>query len=409
MFCIKCKVEIPDNSIFCNICGKKQVSTARKKQRRAHGSGSIKKLSGNRSKPYAAFYSINGEQKFLGSFVSEKEASLFLQNFNAERYSDKSKWSVNQFYQLWLSSEHYSKLSKSAHQSYAAAWNRLRSIENLKMATIKTSDIQYIIDTAVKTKRYKTRTEEEIKAMKPSDREKYLAAVAKPDEPLGYDGKKDIKELAGFLCVLAMKDDVINKNYAELVTIASDTNKTEKRILTEDEVRKIFDNDDLLSAKITLIYLYTGFRARELLSLKKSNTDLNKRTLISGSKTEAGQNRVVPIHKDIYKYIEYFYNLAPNCPFLITNKGKAINYEYYTRKMLFPLFDQLSIPYEDEDGNKTLTLHSTRHYFTNNAIESHVKPEALQKIVGHKKYETTVNKYGKNLSTDFLAEEMDKI
>ncbi len=66
------------------------------------------------------------------------------------------------------------------------------------MRNLKTGDYQHIVDTAVKKKRYKIRTPEEIKKMTPKEKERYRQLISQPDEPLGYDGKKDIKELAGF-------------------------------------------------------------------------------------------------------------------------------------------------------------------------------------------------------------------
>ena len=43
MNCIKCGVELSDNSVFCNICGKKQLREKRKKAR-GNGQGSVFKL-----------------------------------------------------------------------------------------------------------------------------------------------------------------------------------------------------------------------------------------------------------------------------------------------------------------------------------------------------------------------------
>ena len=54
MICKKCKAAIPDGSLFCNYCGKKQTSTVRKSRthKRATGTGTITKDSRNKTRPY---------------------------------------------------------------------------------------------------------------------------------------------------------------------------------------------------------------------------------------------------------------------------------------------------------------------------------------------------------------------
>lgn len=56
-----------------------------------------------------------------------------------------------------------------------------------------------------------------------------------------------------------------------------------------------------------MIYIYTGFRFNELLSIKISNIDLNEGILVGGIKTKAGKNRKVPIHSKILPLIKKHY------------------------------------------------------------------------------------------------------
>lgn len=44
MKCCSCSREIPENSLYCNWCGKKQVKTKKRRRKRADGFGSVWKL-----------------------------------------------------------------------------------------------------------------------------------------------------------------------------------------------------------------------------------------------------------------------------------------------------------------------------------------------------------------------------
>ena len=58
-------------------------------------------------------------------------------------------------------------------------------------------------------------------------------------------------------------------------------------------------------AEIVMIGIYTGFRVRELLEIKKENVNLETRIIIGGgNKTLTSKDRHVPIHKAILPLIE---------------------------------------------------------------------------------------------------------
>ena len=52
--------------------------------------------------------------------------------------------------------------------------------------------------------------------------------------------------------------------------------------------------------RIFLIMLYTkGFRISEYINLKLEDINLEELTFMGGTKTEAGKNRIIPIHSRI--------------------------------------------------------------------------------------------------------------
>ncbi len=75
-----------------------------------------------------------------------------------------------------------------------------------------------------------------------------------------------------------------------------------------------------------LILIYTGMRVGELLDIRLDNVYLDQKYMIGGSKTEAGKDRVIPLHDRILPLVEKWYNTSKdhNCSilYIITNMLK---------------------------------------------------------------------------------------
>lgn len=52
MECKICHTVLAEESLYCHICGKKQISASKQRRHRAQSQGTITKLPGKRSKPY---------------------------------------------------------------------------------------------------------------------------------------------------------------------------------------------------------------------------------------------------------------------------------------------------------------------------------------------------------------------
>ena len=154
MLCIKCKKEIPDDSLFCNWCGKKQTVEKRKSRRRANSQGSVYKVSGNRRKPYAAIlpckYDKEGNSKrtVLGYFETKTEALNALNEAVAANMSDKIRMSLGDVFESWKKI-HYRDLSKDAISNYNSAWKYIEVYGFKKIKDLRAPDIQKCLDDAV--------------------------------------------------------------------------------------------------------------------------------------------------------------------------------------------------------------------------------------------------------------------
>lgn len=371
IFCKKCKKEIPDGSMYCMYCGKKQEITKRKKAKRAAGTGNIYVNSKCKYHPYMAYSPsdrFGKNRTFIGSFATLRAAQEALEVYQKGNVTDLYNITLEKAYIKW-SEAHFVKLTKSGEDSYKNAYKYLAPIAGCKMRELKTADYQHCIDECCK----------------------------------GRATCEKIRNLCSQLCKFAMQNDIIDKNYAEFLVLPKQ-HKKEKEIFTKEELNVLWQHSDDERVQIILILCYTGFRIGELFDIKKDNVHLNEKYIIGGKKTKAGTNRFVPIADCIKDFIKKLYDKST------TDKLINETIDHFRRKSFYAVLYELGIIkeppvekiYTDKKGGKhkyyefenpRLTPHCTRHTFASLCVEAGVSPENLQKIIGHAKYETTADIY----------------
>lgn len=372
MICKKCHNVIKDEYAFCPICGRATKPQKRSPTRRPSGLGCVYKLPGNRQRPWA----VQRNHKYLASFATQAEAEVFLGTLYQS--ADPSLMTLQELHEKWMETAQYQDLSRDAQANYSAAWKRMDSIKKEKVRSLKTPQYQQIIDQMVQ-------------------------------EGLGRDSCEKFRSLLSNLCKMAMRDEIIDRNYADLLELPKAAPRKKKRNLTdEDIIRLLYAADDGdRDAMLVLILLYTGMRAGELFAVKSSDVYLEERYIIGGAKTDAGRNRSIPIREEIVPYIKFF--LSENNQFLChTPSGKKIDRNNFTKRNFYPLLDRLGIVHTNEAGENILTPHRCRHTYISEAIKAKMAPEALTKIVGHSSYATSVDKYDDTTDLEYLRKEAEK-
>lgn len=373
MFCKGCKALIKDEYAFCPVCGKATKPAPRIRKYRPKGSGSVRKLPGNRKRPYQA----RKDGVSLGTFETEMAASLCLLQYQEKTVTQLDNITLGQLYERWKTTDWYLKLSKDMQNNYKAAWKRLSMHQHQRIKDLKTSHYQMAID--------------KVKS-----------------EGLQRDSCEKLRSLISVLCQYAMSDDIIDRNYSEGLQLPEKV-KSIKRNFTDEEILTLFYNDHIPDACIVLCLLYTGMRESEFFSIKKSDVTLgNVPYMVGGSKTEGGRNRVIPIRSEIVDYITNFYKTTPGEYLICTSTGKKIDRNNFIKRQFYPLLDKLKIQYKDETGKNVLTPHRTRHTFIAENIKAGVKPEVLTKVVGHSNYSTSVDKYNTYIDIEYILHEMQK-
>ena len=374
MHCIKCHAEIADESLYCQYCGKKQVKEVRKTTKRANGTGTVYKLAGKRRAPYAAVVSSMVQQKqqktVLGYFQTKTEALNALDAARINPIPDGYNLTLKDIYESW-SAKHYKKISHSTENTYKAAWLYLKPYEHIKMRSITSQHIQAAVDYAAEKGR-------------------------------GLSTCSKIKVVASSLCQFAMKDDIINKDYAQFVVLPEEK-KTEKEVFSSKDIDLLWKYKTEKTAQIILVLIYTGVRINELFSMELKNVYIDKQYMVGGSKTDAGKDRVIPIHKDILPFIAEWVKAGGNGTYLLSNaKGGKMDVKNFRMRQFYPLLKRIGILNDDEKPR--LTPHSTRHTFISEMVRNSSRPEYLQRIVGHEQYETTIDLY-----THITDEDIDSL
>lgn len=377
MICKKCKKTIEEDSIFCRFCGKKQVSEEkpRKKQKRPNGSGTVYKLSGNRSKPYCARVLINGKSILIGTYSTRPEALVALENANLNGISNIYNANVELIYNM-LVEQKQDKVSDSALTLYATSFAHFQPIKNMKMRDLRTAHLQHIIDDAYK-------------------------------KGLSYSSIKKIQSLASMMCQIAMANDLIDKNYAQLVNIPLSAPKSEKPSFTAEQLETLWqlsETDD--TAAIIVALCYNGMRINEFFDLKKEHVDLDKRLIYApGSKTEAGKDRIVVIPHDLVNIYEKMMT-SPGAYLCSSPKGQRYDAKNFRNREFYPFLDKYGM-----NPDKRLSPHSCRHTYALLCVKYGLNQKATMDLLGHTKFSTTAEIYANATAKDvaFLLREGDKL
>lgn len=342
MNCRKCRVEIPDGSVFCMFCGTRQVKESRKALKRANGTGTVYKLQGRRKRPWVA-----AKNKVIIGYYETKTAALeALNRLTGRSIEDRYNMTFAEVFEDWKA-EHYREITKAGIYSYNRAFDVFEALHKKKFRELKTADFQTVID-------------------QHSNQSHSTAAKH--------------KQLITQMSKWAMREELITTNFASFVKLPENVKK-EKEIFTEEEIRKL-ESDGGETAKIVLMMIYTGMRIGELFSLPLA--DYHETYVVGGEKTEAGRNRIIPIMPEGRAYFRYFADRATGDLLLSGYAGSRI-LNNFRKRDYYPLLDKLGI--------RRKTPHATRHTYASRARKSGMPPEILQKILGHADYNTTANIY----------------
>ena len=311
--------------------------------RNENGFGSIvclDKTGKKRRKPWAVRITTgwkDGRQQrqYLGYYRTQAEALIALAEYHKNGVNlDTTKLTLGEVYEQWIKRKELT-ISRSALSAHKMAYDRFGNMVNMPMKDIKKVHLQNWLDGI---------------NLKPASKGKIRSTMYQ-------------------LFEYAVAYDIVQKNYAKDLEITEKIEKT-GAIFTEEEIKILWENRDDQMAQYVLILIYTGLRIGELLAMKGDTIYLDKGYMVGGSKTEAGKDRIIPLHNKILPLVEQ--NIENN-NLVYSKRNGAFTYNGI-RSRFEKLMNKLGMNHKIHDTRKTAVsiMHS-----------SGIPMETVRMIVGH--------------------------
>ena len=324
--------------------------------KRANGSGSVVKLSGNRRRPYMVRVSARDEyghviQRALSYHEKAADAQAALEEYNRNRFdgkapaADRMNATLQQVYDGWIANGHR-RTADTSVRGLISAWNTcVNRYADRKIRSITLDDWQQLLD----------------------ERE---------SSGLSQTSINNVNLLIKKLCEYSMERDILGKDYSRYLDIPTVGPKRRLGALTDTQLKSL---EKLAAAgepwaDTVLILCYTGFRITEFLTLTRFSFHPEDGGYFqAGIKTDAGRNRIVPIHPKIRPYVDRWLALNGDAIFC-EEDGSPFTYRHYTAHFS-DIVAQIGAP--------QATPHWCRHTFSTNLHAAGVDELTVKWLMGH--------------------------
>lgn len=393
--CPECAHDVSDKAVACPNCGYPMNMPSTTKPRIRNGRptkmpnayGSITKMSGKRRKPYRVRVTDRwviddktGRSKqlrpTLGYFETREEAMIALATYNENPYDiNTDNITFSEVYEKWSDGYFRTLSNPSSARTIKAAYSYCNGLYNMRMQDIRVSHLEGTIINA----------------------------------QVGDSTKARIKSLFNMLYRYAVANDIVEKDYAAVMFANGNPIKRSRTRdvipFTQEEIQMLWNNlEQIPFVDMIIIEIYSGWRPQELAILKTYDVDITSETMRGGLKTDAGKNRIVPIHPLIKPLIEKRMSEAATLQseylFNDTNgqQGTYMTYDKY-RSRFDKVMKRLNLKHHP---------HETRHTFITKAKACGVDEYILKLIVGHAIDDITEKVYT-HRTIEQLKNEMEKI
>lgn len=287
---------------------------------------------------------ISQSRKTLGYYETRSKALAALAEYNKKPYDiDAAGVTFAEIYELWAAGN--KNVTENSRRRFGIMFDHSKPLHNRTFRSLRAADMQIILDNA----------------------------------GLGYATQRTLISLWQQMYKYAIANDITDRNYAEYVHVTVSEPESRRSPFTENEIaqlRTISYTEPY--ADVILILIYTGWRIGELLTMDCSDISIADGTMRGGSKTEAGKNRIVPIHESIKPYIQKYIADRQTGKFL-----SGMSYSKFSG-IFKDICARLGAPH---------TIHDTRHTFATRADNFGMNKVSIQRLMGHASKDVTDKVY----------------
>lgn len=332
--------------------------------RRPNKYGSIYKMPGKRRKPWRVVLTVGWEQRpdgiytqkrqTLGYYATRAEAVEALAAYHVTPYDISTVPTFAEIYQLW-EDEHFKTIAESRRAGYRSAYKKCAALYNRPFRDIKTRDFESVCQQII-------------------------------DSGLGAGSVQIVIDMFHGMGAYALRKDIVPRDVTTAISVAKpEAGKPIHRSLTPDEIAILWDHADDPLVQILLVGIASGTRPSELIQLKSEN--YHGFYVVGGLKTDAGKNRIIPIHPEVARF------LHPDQEYLLQSPG--CNYHKY-RLACYKLCGRIGI--------NDFKPHDTRHTFSTLWARQQLNPIIGKKILGHAITDITESVYIHRTAEDLYRE-----
>ena len=298
---------------------------------------------------------VRQKVKPIGYFATRKEALIALAEYNKSPFDlDKASTTFEDIYKC-LTEEKYNDMKKQAKSARTSSFDKFAALHNAKIREINLNMMQNVID-------------------KNSD--------------LSKSTQRNMITLCHDVFEYALKHDIVEKDYSQFLEVTSKKESSKKAAYSKNEIKLVWDNleyttivegarsdnaiDGLQLMDTVIFLLYTVVRISELLAIECEDVHTKERYIhVKGTKT-ANAERFVPIHKELIPLIEK--RLKTGGKWLVTTRqGKQMSYIQYL-KFYEQMCREIGIDH---------TIHECRHTFATFSGECDMDKTMRAFIMGH--------------------------
>ena len=413
MKCPECGLQVSDKALSCPHCGypldsavkkKKGRGPAAKRKRLPNGFGSIPEIKGkNLREPFRARVCVGRDP--LGRFIlkSLKPKTFFktyndayeaLMEYNKNPYDLDADITVAQLYELWTD-EYFERIAPSATRSITSAWAYCSDVYKMRVKDVRVRHIKGCMEDGFRIEeRGKNKGEK-----------KYASAGT----------KARIKSMFNLMLDYAVEHEIVTMNYGRAFDIPDDVLAETVATLTphiafsDKEMEILWENVYKVPyVDWVLIQCYMGWRPQELATLRLDEVHLDQWYMQAGMKTDAGKQRIIPIHSKVRDLVKknYDFALSIGSEYLLNDKGKThsgswkLTYDKYANRFK-KVVAQLRL-------NPEHRAHDPRKTFITRCKKAEIDEYAIKEMAGHSIQDITESTYTER-DVEWLRKDLEKL